>query len=204
MQKRTISRVGIDLDGTVADYMLGVTPLLKEHYGLEPDFSINAYRIEEVFGLTRETRPPGMREKLYEELHLFRNLPKLEENGEQFTHCLRDAGIKVYFITARAGTHTIREDTIAWLDANNFYYDDVFHTEDKAGLCKHARIHVMYDDELGQVLNMCRAGINVVLRDQPWNRNPPEEYCDPKRKKGKIIRVSNWREAFNTVKEYLK
>ncbi len=201
MQKQTISRVGIDLDGTVADYMSGVVPLLKEYYGLAPNFSGSPRTIEEVFGLTRENRPRGMRKKLYEELHLFRDLPKLEEDVEDLTHRLRRDGVKVYFVTARAGTHVIREDTIEWLDKNGFYYDDVFHTENKAELCKHTRIHAMYEDELGQVLGMQRANINVALRDQPWNRLLPE---DPGRRRGKITRVHSWCEAYNTMEEYLK
>ena len=80
-----IKRVGIDLDGTVADYMAGAIPLLQLHYGLVPDFTKSSYTVEGVFGLTKETRPEGMRELLYEELHLFRQLPKLEEDTEQLT-----------------------------------------------------------------------------------------------------------------------
>ena len=40
-----ISRVGIDLDGTVADFITGEAPLMKEHYGLESDLSRDAYHI---------------------------------------------------------------------------------------------------------------------------------------------------------------
>ena len=82
---KKIQRVGIDLDGTVADYLQGAIPLLKKHYGLEPNFTKPVYTIEEVFGLTDQTRPPNMRELLYEELHLFRYLPMLEEDIPQLS-----------------------------------------------------------------------------------------------------------------------
>lgn len=196
-------RIGIDLDGTVADYMAGAIPLLKEHYGLEPDWSKQAYRIEEVFGLTSETRPPNMREHLYEELHLFRGLPKKEDDIELLTILLKKQGYKVYIITARTGHPIIREDTQFWLDKHNFEYDDIFHVEDKGQLCKLMRIHVMLEDEIMQIGNLQRNKINVVVPDQPWNQHLPEDPHHIERKRGRIRRVHNWREAYGAVEELL-
>ncbi len=195
--KISISRVGIDLDGTVADFIKGVTPLMKEHYGLEPDFSVDAYHIEEVFGLNPLTRPKDLQKTLYEDLNLFRDLPKLEEDGDMITTMLKLADIKVYFITARQGTKTVREDTLTWLNRHGFQYDDVFHTADKAGVCTHVNIDVMYEDELAQIYKLRQAGINTVVRDQPWNFKLPDA------KDQGITRVYNWQEAFNAMKEYL-
>jgi len=195
--------VGIDLDSTVADYLHGAIPLLKEHYGLVPDLSKPAYTIEEVFGLTTETRPEGMRKLLYEELHLFRHLPKLEDDIEQLTVRLKDAGVKVYIVTARSGSHVIREDTIAWLDSNGFQYEDVFHTDRKADFCKQARIHVMHEDEVGQLMDLRAAGIDSVIRNQPWNADLPLDPHGLERKRGRHTRVNNWREAYDAIKEYL-
>ena len=201
---RKISRVGIDLDGVVADYLQGVIPLMKEYYGLDPDFNRTAYSIEELFGITSENRPQGMRKVLYEELHLFRSLPKLEKNIEQLTVLLKDAEKKVYFMTARGGSHVVREDTIYWLTSRGFQFDDVFHTKDKAEFCKQARIHVMYEDEIGQLLSLQAAGIDTVIRNQPWNIDLPEDPNLLTRKKGKQFRVNNWQEAYNQIREYLE
>jgi len=196
-------RIGIDLDGTVADYMAGAIPLLKEHYGLEPDWSTNAYRIEEVFGLTKETRPVGMRENLYEKLHLFRNLPKKEPDIEMHTHLLKERGYKVYFITARTACPIVRKDTKDWLDEHNFKYDDIFHVEDKAQLCKLMRIPVMLEDEVMQIGNLQRNNINIVVPDQPWNQHLPDDPHHIERKRGRIRRVYNWREADAAIEELL-
>jgi uncharacterized HAD superfamily protein len=200
---RTITRVGIDLDGTVADYMAGAVPLLAEHYGLTPDFTVDAYHIEEVFGLTKENTPANIRQVLYEELHLFKHLPTLEDDIHLLTHQLKSAGVKVYFVTARDGSQVVREDTLHWLDSNDFKYDDVFHTANKAEFCKHARIHVMHEDEIGQIVNLEREGIDIVMRDQPWNQALPDDRNHLSRKKGRITRVDNWRDSFNAIKEYL-
>ena len=199
----TTKRVGIDLDGTVADYMAGAIPLLQLHYGLVPDFTKPAYTVEEVFGLTNETRPKGMRELLYEELHLFRQLPKLDEDTEQLTVRLKQDGVKVYFVTARSGSHSIREDSLIWLDNNGFQYDDVFHVDDKADFCKQARIHVMCEDEVGQILGLQKARIDTVIRNQPWNVDLPKDPHHLERKRGRQTRVNNWQEMYNAIKEYL-
>jgi uncharacterized HAD superfamily protein len=196
-------RIGIDLDGTVADYMAAAIPLLQEHYGLTPDWTKKAYTIEEVFGLTRETRPEGMREFLYEELHFFRDLPKKEPDIEHLTGLLKWKGYKVYVLTARSGTPIVREDTQFWLDKHHFEYDDIFHVEDKAELCKLMRIHVMLEDEVMQIGKLQHNKINVVVPDQPWNQHLPEDpHCD-ERKRGRIRRVYNWQEAAAVVDELL-
>lgn len=200
----TIKRIGIDLDNTVTDYLQGAIPLLQKHYNLEPDFTKPAYSIEEIFGLTKETRPEGMREFLYEELHLFRHLPKLEDDVEMLTVQLKQEGVKVYFITARSGTHTIREDTLLWLDNNGFQYDDVFHVEDKGDFCKKARIKVMYEDEIGQIMSLQKARIDTVIRNQPWNVDLPKDPHCLERKRGKQTRVDDWQGAYRAIKEYLK
>ncbi len=199
----TTKRVGIDLDGTVADYMAGAIPLLQEHYGLVPDFTKPAYTVEGVFGLTDETRPKGMRKFLYEELHLFRHLPKLDEDTEQLTVRLKQDGVKVYFVTARSGSHSVREDSLIWLDNNGFQYDDVFHVDDKADFCKQARIHVMCEDEVGQILGLQKARIDTVIRNQPWNVDLPKDAHHLARQKGRQTRVNNWQEMYNAIKEYL-
>ena len=196
-------RIGIDLDGTVADYMAGAVPLLQEHYGLTPDWSKAANRIEGVFGITKETRPPGMKETLYEGLHLFRNLPKIEPGIEELTHQLKCKGYKVYIVTARTGSPIIREDTQFWLDQNGFEYDDIFHVEDKAVLCKLMRIHVMLEDEVMQIGDLQRSKINVVVPDRSWNRHLHDDPDAAERKRGRIRRVYNWQEAVSAVDELL-
>lgn len=197
----TTKRVGIDLDGTVADFLTAAIPLLQEHYGLVPDFEKPALRIEEIFGLTVETRPAGMREFLYEGLHLFRNLPKIEEDIEQLTVQLKQMGIKVYFITARSGSRIIKEDTLFWLINNGFRFDDVFHTDEKAELCRLMRIHVMVEDEIFQALNLQKARVDVVVPNRPWNRPLPKDPDEEGRKRGRIVRVENWQQAVHAIEE---
>lgn len=200
-----IKRIGIDLDNTVADYMKGAIPLLKEYYNLEPDYSVEAYSIEEVFGLTKETRPPNLRQHLYEDLHLFKLLPKTERDTEELTEALAmDPWCRIYFITARTPSPIIVEDTLFWLLKNGFRFDDVFFTDKKSDLCQLMGIDVMIEDEVGQLLNLRRAGIDCVVPDKPWNRHLPNDPHHREQEQGRVARVSNWREALTAIEEYLK
>lgn len=195
-----MKKIAIDLDNTVADYLKGATPLMKEIYGLEPNPSIQAQRLEEVFGITSETRPTDMRKHLYIEKHLFRDLPQLEEENHLLTHYLRDAvePLKIYFVTARDAHPVIMEDTRYWLARNKFTYDDVFHTDEKANFCRTAGISVMIEDEIKHITSLLEIGIDVVVMDNPWNRQIQEE------QNGRLRRVQNWREAFVAAKELLQ
>jgi len=202
-----IRRVGLDIDGTLADYMGTAVPLLKEMYDLEPDYSVQAYHLEEVFGLTKETRPPNMRERLYEDQHLFLKLLPLE-GMNKVTHALHEKGVKIYVMTARTPTPTIVEDTWLWLERHNFIVDDVFFEGDKASLCSMVDVSVIMEDELGQILRLRRAGVDVVISDQPWNRTLPDDphYGFLPRvggTEGRTVRVAGWREALRSIEEFL-
>lgn len=198
-----ILKVGIDLDNTVADFMATAAPLIKERYGLEPDFSRPVNTIENAFGISPHNRPSGLLEDIMEGKHLFRNLAPLDDGIEQLTHKLlgRKERTNVYMITARTATDVIVEDTMHWLRTNNFVFTDVFFTADKANLCKNTGINVMMEDEMGQILALLKAGIPVVIRDQPWNNNG---VFDSFEKNGKAKRAKTWQEMLHATEEYLQ
>ena len=198
-------KIGIDLDGTVADYLKNAIPFVKEAYGVDPDFSKPAYSIEEVFGFTPETRPKDIRTRLYVEKRLFRHLQKLEEDNNQLTSVLASEipDLKIYFVTARDSHPITLEDTRHWLNNNTDCFNDVFHVHQitKADFCIAAGISVLIEDEVKQALKAVEKGIHVICMDQPWNRDV--EQTVPPTSPGKIIRVSGWREAVSAAKEFL-
>jgi len=182
--------------------MAVATPLLKEHFNLEPDFSKPVYTIEEAFGINPKARPAGLREIVYEGLNLFLNLPKLEKDIEQLTHKLisRDIETKVYMITARTPSQVIVEDTMNWLENNDFKFTDVFFSSDKASICKAVGIDVMIEDELGQVLSLINTHVSVVVRDQPWNNTGLLEHFE---RKGQVKRAYTWQQMYSATEEFL-
>ncbi len=207
---KRIQRVGIDIDGTVANFMAGAIPLFAEAYGIEPINALaeKAYGIEAVFGLDENTRPKGMKKHLYDELHLFSKLPMLEVDSYKLTHQIRDLGAKIYFITARPGRRVIMDDTIGWLEDNNFVFDDIFFTDQKAILCEAMHISVMIEDEIGQLIDLIKNHTNVVVPKTNWNEDLAQkidELIDPqlRGRPGKWVYAENRKEAFYAVKEYL-
>jgi len=61
----------------------------------------------------------------------------------------------------------------------------------------------MLEDEVMQIGNLQRSKINVVVPDQPWNQHLPEDPHSLERKRGRIRRVYNWREADRAIEELL-
>ncbi len=197
-----IKRVGIDIDGVVADYLAVAIPMVAEHYGLTPDLSNTTYILESVFGLTEDTFPKDFKKVLYEDNHLFAKLPLLETNiqllnrrifmHKSFQH---DYNTKVYFITSRPRTPIIMEDTLTWIQKHEFHFDDVFFVKDKAGLCRALRIDVIIEDEPRNIEALSKTDTKVVIRDQPWNKEIEET--------DNLKRVFNWQQALETTKEFL-
>lgn len=199
-----LNKIGIDLDNTVADFLTGAAPLIKELYGLEPDWSKPAFSIEEVFGINDSNRPKDMRRRLYVEKNLFRALPRLEQDNHALPRLLLEGGFhKIYFITARDAHPVIVKDTLHWVRHNMDHFDDVFHVDKKAEFCKHAGISAMIEDEVRQAIPLLEAGVNVVLMDRPWNRHIPVDPHGMEDQKGRLIRVESWRQALVAAKEFL-
>ncbi len=190
-----IRRVGIDLDHTVVDFLSTSIPLMQKLFNLEPDLSVQSKFLKEIFKLTPDNSPPNWKYILFEELHVFRNLPKLEQNIEQLTHELIE-DVKVYIITARPAKQVIMEDTIYWLNTNGFKFTDVFFTKDKIGLCKAIDIDVMLDDDQEHIVPLLKSDFKVVIRNQPWNQNLEFEEG--------AKRADNWKEMLEATKEFLK
>ena len=127
----------------------------------------------------------------------------MEEGIGQLTHEIveRDAKTKIYMITARTPTEIIVEDTMYWLHNNGFVFTDVFFTDKKADLCTAARIDVMVEDELGHIFALVKAGISVVVRDQPWNSGGILDHFE---QRGQVKRARTWREILHATEEFLQ
>jgi hypothetical protein len=93
-------------------------------------------------------------------------------------------------------------DTREWLKQNTEFFDDVFHVQNKADFCKMAGIQVMIEDEVGQIVKLVDSGIDVIVRDQPWNQHLPADPRGLENKKGRTVRVYSWRQMVDVAKEF--
>jgi hypothetical protein len=60
----------------------------------------------------------------------------------------------------------------------------------------------MIEDEVRQISELLAAGIDVIMRDQPWNQHLPVDPHGLEDNKGRLTRVYNWREMVEVAKEY--
>lgn len=58
----------------------------------------------------------------------------------------------------------------------------------------------MIEDQVNHITELSDRGVDVIVMDQPWNRDLDQELHE---QKARIRRVNNWREAFVAAKELL-
>lgn len=195
-------KIGIDLDGTVANFIVGASQVIKEYFGHEPDLSKGFLGMDEIFDLVPGTFHRDIKDFVYKGKRLFRDLPKLEEDNHLLTSSLyRDIpGLQIHFVTARPTYIEVVEDTRLWIKENGFLCHGIHHADDKASFCVEKGISVMIEDQVNHIIDLSDNGIDVIVMDQPWNRDLTTELHE---QKSRIRRVNNWREAFVAAKELL-
>lgn len=195
-------KIGIDLDGTVANFILGASQAIKENFGHEPDLSKGFWGMDDIFNLMPGTFHRDIKDVIYKEKRVFRNLPKLEEDNHLLTSALYTdiPGLHVYFVTARPAYVEVIEDTRLWIKENGFLCHGIHHADQKADLCLEQGISVMIEDQVNHITELVDRGVDVIVMDQPWNRDLNTELQE---QKSRIRRVNNWREAFVAAKELL-
>lgn len=154
-------RIGVDIDGVLADHVRGVLPRIEAKYGLRLHYEdLCAWRY-----------PLGESDVLLEILEAMEDpewvsaLPTYEGVAQGLAG-LRRLG-RVSIVTARPEAAV--EATLAWLEGNRLTFDDFVRCEnpDKSAQA----IDVLVDDYLLNVHEFLLRGDGLgVLLDRPWNR----------------------------------
>jgi len=180
-------RIGIDLDGVIADFTDYTLPMLNKLYNvnLKRD-DITHYNYEKVIGVSKKEII-----KFWEEVKnkkVFRYLKPIKGALESLS-LLSDR--EIYFFSMRPEYY--EDDTIAWLKDNNIDYCKLhIGQEDKSITALKEKIDIFIEDNLLQAIMVSEAGIETLLFNQPWNhygkKLPP--LCK---------RVYSWKEIINIV-----
>ncbi|GJL49685.1 MAG: hypothetical protein NPIRA01_09120 [Nitrospirales bacterium] len=93
---------------------------------------------------------------------------------------------RIIIITARRPIS--RPQTLAWLQAHQIPFEELYHTEDKAEVPEDICLAV--DDHPLHALAYCQLGIRVFLMDQPWNRGISHSL---------LTRVTGWDELLQVL-----
>jgi len=172
-------RIGIDLDGTITDFY---NSLIK--YGVEfGERNFNNGRIKDCKGFEIHE----IFDWTLEEVEIFKEYVRCEmrmiveprEGSIEVIKELHNLGHKIYIITSRKESDQINclENTKLWLKNNNVYYDElILGNSNKLEECINHEIDLFVDDKIKHCKKCHENGIEVVLFDNPYNKD-----CELKR-----------------------
>ncbi len=173
----TAKRVGIDVDGIVADFNSKYKILIESNTDIRlpdvSDYYPNTWNYDVAAGLD-----PVKRKELWglikKSASFWRELPPYPETGEFLYHLENYIDGDVYFITNRPGA-SAKTQTELWLDRMGFYEPTVLISEEK-GLCAKALNLTHYIDDKNEncadVLEKSPTTSTYMLA-RPWNQEIP-------------------------------
>lgn len=177
-----ILKIGVDIDGVIADLVSAMLPLLSKACGYNVTHAdITKYDIGKALNI--EKHMGGIWKAVYTDEFLIK-VPLIDGslNG---LGSIPDQSI--IFITGRP--EPTRSITDMWLKNNNIdSYELRFSTKGKHLNCD--GIDVFIDDYYEEASNVSATGIPTLLFDQPWNQGPVD---------GNMKRVKDWTE----ITEYI-
>ncbi|WP_050607846.1 5' nucleotidase, NT5C type [Clostridium niameyense] len=178
----------IDIDGTVTEpyYWLNI---FNKHFkkNIKPS-EVTKYNIDEVMGITEE-QYNEFYEKHKVRIHTVEE--KVRKDAKDVLNILKEYN-NIYFVTAR--DKSLEMLTRCYLENNGINYNELYvlgsHYKVKKAI--ELKCDIFIEDNPNNALELSEAGFKVILIDTNYNKNI-HGY--------NIIRVYNWREVYNIVKE---
>jgi len=160
---------GVDLDGVCADYTAGFRDIVAAQLGVAPE----TLPLDRSWDFREWNFRPGDFERFHRiavlQQRMFRTLPVVPGAPEALWR-LSDAGIWIRIITHRLyvnwGHEIAISDTAAWLDTHRLPYRDICFL----GAKPEVEADMYVDDAAHNVLGLRELGNNVIVFDQPYNR----------------------------------
>ena len=178
----------IDIDGTITDPYFWLNIANKYFNKNITIDEVTEYEIDKVMGITTEEY-----EDFYNnnKLEMHNQEIKLRENAKEILEELIKIN-NIYFVTAR--DNDLKIITYSYLKKKNIPYDDIFllGTHHKVDKAKELKCDIFIEDSYANALELSENGFKVFLIDTNYNRKPLNK---------NIIKVSNWNEIYEIVKE---
>lgn len=183
-------RVGLDLDGVVADYHSFFIQKVNKRYGLDLkledwtdyEFSKSGIPTNELWSIIKShAKNSG-----------FRYLNPVY-GARKGVRELRERGHSIHIITHRFKES--RLDTLAWLDQYNIEFESLSFTNEKGEKGRLAQIlgiDIAIEDSTPKAQDFGNYGIKTLLLTRPWNKSWKEDKL--------VTRVSNWKHILSELK----
>lgn len=183
-------KIGVDLDGTVADNLPLLTETLNAYCGRELRCEdISQYDLSGVYGISEAEFCSLMGTK---EEEIISRCPLIPQAREYVELLMRD-GYEVHIITARHPGY--KQITEQWLRDNGVPYSGLhlLNSHHKLDTCRELGISLMIEDNVHNAIQLERGGVKTILYTAPHNRLWPWNGS----------RCHNWQDIYRSARDIL-
>jgi uncharacterized HAD superfamily protein len=175
-------RIGVDIDGVIANFVATFIPLVRDRYGVSiTEEDIYVHDLFLVLGIGEDESIQLIRDTLSQDLDLYpearQSLARLARENE------------VVLLTARPAD--MMDLTRDWLRRRRVPYHTLVHLDEGFKHRDDTLFDVVIDDHLREVIRFAPSVPLVIIFDHPWNRSLNV--------RGLFKRASNWREVLDIV-----
>ncbi len=170
-----MSRIGIDVDGVLADFNVNYNALMAKYEGKDlnvPYVEPAEWSYEKALGYSKDAINKAWDEINAPESSFWATLPAYPEI-HTFVKMIKEMreGNDVYFITTRTGA-TPKQQTERWFEYYGLYGATVLVSKHKGEVAAGLELDHMIDDKPENCVNVLqsRPQCEVVLLDRPWNQ----------------------------------
>ena len=181
-------RIGIDIDGVLADQISPILPRINKEYGLEMTYDdVNEWELK--IGNTNIA-------EIIENSHLESSIVKYMPLHKNSKNGVAKLSLNNYIIIITSRNEEIDEWTKEWLTKNNITYDEY---KNSSGVSKSTfNIDILIDDYMGNIQQFLEEKDGyAILFDQPWNQDRTEvaKHLDNKR----LYVANDWKKIPNLI-----
>lgn len=164
-------RIGVDLDGVIADFSFRFSQVLRKLYGdhlpiVTDNRSIKHWDWYLWYPITKEEYDRAWNHILKNEVDFWESLPILNKNEwYSIKELMLYDNIDVYFITSRAKTpgKSIITQCINWLEMSGWNNPQVIVSDEKEYIVKYLKIDYFVDDKKENCEDVKKMNSNCVV-----------------------------------------
>jgi uncharacterized HAD superfamily protein len=155
-------RIGVDIDGVVADFVRTFIPLVRERYGVAlAEHDIYVHDLFLVLGITEPEAMELIRAAICSDLDLIHGAKEAIDTLNQ-QH-------DVTLLTARP--EDLLEVTRQWLSKRGIRYRELLHLREGQKSAPQRAFDVVVDDHLREVIRFAGKARKIIVFDHPWNQS---------------------------------
>lgn len=155
-------RIGVDIDGVVADFVKTFIPLVRERYGVAlAEHDIYVHDLFLVLGITESEAIELIRATICSDLDLIDGAKEAIEKLNQ-EH-------ELILLTARP--EDLLDVTERWLSKRGIKYRELVHLREGQKFAPEHAFDVVVDDHLREVIRFIGKARKIIVFDHPWNQS---------------------------------